>query len=164
MRYELAKSRTIESNLMHGSQNTTRRLTDTQVIQCLRVGAPPYRFSGTALARAQTDAGNDSDLFVELWARRKGGFTVSFSRWTGTGWHPDAYNAPTLSAAMDQMESICATQNGATDALPSSCPNAFVDQITKTARLYNQLNLFQALVGRALDAWTDIEQAPCTTS
>lgn len=143
---------------MYASQNAAHRPASAELTQCLRVGSPPYRFTGRCLASNRVAlCGTDVSLFIDLWERRRGGYTIAFSRWIGDAWCPDACNVPTLEAAMDLMEEICTTQDVSCHASVGDASLNLVDQIAQTAVLYDQLTLFQQLAGRALDGWTDLE-------
>lgn len=145
---------------MHVSQDAARRPTAAEIIQCLRVGSPPYRFSGQSLARNEVALEDDSTLlFIEIWQRRKGGYTLAFSRWTGESWSPDASNAPTLAEAMDTLEHICATQNVSAVVPSADTAPPLISQIAKAVMVQNQMNMFQQLAGHALDRWTDLESS-----
>jgi hypothetical protein len=149
----------VEGFLMHASLDAARRPAAAEVTQCLRVGSPPYRFSGRRLAHDRVAPGGDVVLFIDLWQRRKGGYTIAFSRWTGAAWCPDACNAPTLEVAMDVLETICATQDPSRSAPRTALDSPLIDQIAQAALVHDQFNRFQQLAGRALDAWTDLENA-----
>lgn len=146
---------------MYASQNAARRPAVAEISQCLRVGAPPYRFSGYWLASHKAMSGPASvPLFIDLWQRRRGGFTIAFSRWTGEAWCPDACNAASLEAAMDLLEEICATQG---EIFHAQAGPAFCDlagRIAEAAIFHEQLSTFRHLAGRAMDDWMDIEPLP----
>lgn len=146
----------VKGFLMHASQDAARRPAAAEIIQCLRVGRPPYRFSGHRLAHDQVALDDGVLLFIELWQRRRGGYTLAFSRWTGEGWSPDACNVTTIEAAMDAVENICATQTPSGPGLSSEQDSPLIDQISKVALLQNQIERFRHLAGRTLDVWIDL--------
>lgn len=139
---------------MQSNQDVLDRPTGETLVQCLRVGAPPYRFYGVPFARVESVVAQDITLFAQLWERRKGGFVVGFSRLNEGVWRPDIYIVPTIDEAIEKMEQICAAQT------PASFPSDLyqsqndIELLSAVARERNELQLFSTLIGRALDAWS----------
>jgi hypothetical protein len=146
---------------MNAAQNAAQRSEAAQVTQFLRVGSPPYRFIGQCLAHDSFLVTHEVVLYIELWQRQKAAeYVVAFTRWTGKAWCPDACKAKTITAAMEAIEQLCATQTVSYNTISDCLTHNPIEQIEKAAVLHEQLNRFQHLAGRALDGWTDLVDMP----
>jgi hypothetical protein len=126
-----------------------------EMVQCARIGTPPLRFQGHCLAETSRRAPDGDLMFIALWQRLRGGFTLSFSAWTELGWRDDAMTVPSLEAAFDAAEAICAAQ---ADALDTACEGAdtLVEQIARLAAHRDVLDMYRDMIGEALDVWADL--------
>jgi hypothetical protein len=142
---------------MQSSQTTTNHPAGETFVQCLRIGTPPYRFYGVSLSFVEAIVSPELTLFAQLWQRRKGDYVTYFSGLSEVGWRPDAYAAPTVEKAIKAMEQICAVQKPA--AFPSDlhqCQDG-LDKIAAVMQARHELQQFNILIGRALDAWSLLE-------
>jgi hypothetical protein len=118
----------------------------------LRIGAPPYRFNGQCLARTECRLADGQTVFVALWQRQKGGYTVAFSARTADGWRDDARQAADVGAAMALMETVCAELQ-IPPTRPVSDLGALSDQVLRLVRDSQDIDAYRKMVGHALDRW-----------
>ena len=130
---------------------------DWQNHQCNRVGAPPLRFRGRLLDWQEAGR-SDANLFLGLFQRKSGGFTLALCRLTDCGvWVPHAVIAPTLEAVVVAVEQYCCDL---LDEVAQSRP-AFpgpaarlCDDMARHGRIAAEVRQFQLLAGRALENWS----------
>lgn len=131
------------------------------VVVCRRVGGPPLRFNGWQLFKAQTqDKG--TVLFVSLYARKVGGFTIACSRFVENDWQAHAFNVSDIASAVQQVEDYCQDISDQLSSLIDSNAVRPADTAASFAqrfRMAQDIQRFKQLCGQALAAW-DAGQIP----
>jgi hypothetical protein len=135
----------------------TRHGLDWQMHYISRIGLPPLRFQGRLLDW-QDSVGTEARLFIGLFLRKSGGYTVAICRITDCGiWAAHGFTTDTIEAAITAVEAYCADiHDEVALAGPSlSSPiDALSSQMVRQGRLADEVARFQLLVGHALDRWT----------
>lgn len=112
------------------------------VIVVHRRGAPPLRFMGREVCRAE-----DVGVWVRFWQVRSGGFVLAHA--LEQGQFADRYAS--TDAAMAALEAFCARIDTAGE--PADLPPrlALADLLEEVARLTGWRRRFRLVAGRALD-------------
>lgn len=131
---------------------------------CRRSGAPPVRFAGRRLSHHETASVGGEIAFIDLWQRRKGGFSIHFRHPSADGWQEGLVTEGDIRGAIDALESRCARPDG--DCCDEPCavdPGADMTLICTSllhrARFHEDERRFRHLAGAALDRWTTIDEA-----
>lgn len=132
---------------------------DWRRLQCPRIGATPLRFKGRLIDWVEAPAGG-AQMFIGLYQRKTGGYTIALCRLTGGGaWAPHAITTHSFEQALSEIEQYCCDL---LDEVAQSRPaQAFSVQqlsreIARHGRLAAEVQGFRALAGQALDRWTRV--------
>lgn len=107
-------------------------------------------------------ASSSSGLFIELWSRKSGGFSVAHSAWFEHGWRADAATFNDVEAAADYLEEVCASLRDMTVQLevPVRDPEGILQLVEAQTSLRADILGFEALVSRALTDWVRTTASP----
>ena len=136
----------------HKGSPSQRRVPDLWELTVLRrQGLPPLRFKGQRRARLRRAVAPDAVLEIELWARRKGGFVLTYSDIAEGAPMSQALTFAHLDDALEHLEALCTN---------SWSPTRQPDLATALSNMLRAASLqqqFAILVGEFLAAIDDFE-------
>ena len=129
------------------------RLMAWEQVSLDRLSGDPLCFSARQVARHWNRLYSGERVTISLWQRKKTGFAVSFTACVGG-------RLLTQSSVVDSLgDAICFLEDYCT-RLPEPTPMAeyLMESILQLQRVLEFSDVFQALAGEALAAWTDHDQ------
>ena len=112
-------------------------------------------FTGRQLCMHWNHMPTGEALCIRLWQRRKSGFALSFTTRLGDRWGTEAVAVDSLGEAMSFLEDYCAQPPGL-----AGTADQLIESILTLQMTVNFTQIFSALVGEALAAWSDLGPAP----
>lgn len=132
---------------------------DWHIFKCLRIGAPPLRFSGRCLDWRETDG--PTPFAFGLFQRKKGTqVTVVLSRWHDGAWQIDSFNAGSIQAAISEVEAYCQDLGNA-DVYQQDAQDvqSLLAQMQAAGRLVREVRDYMIFAGTVLDRWMHVAES-----
>ena len=143
--------------------NQTHLDEPAQLITSPRLKRPPLRFNGWVLSHNNGEQSDHGQLFVTLWRRETGGYTLGFSKFTAHGWLPDAVRVASLEEAFVALEAECGELNSASSDSWEQQPVTPIDTVAflqKLSAVAEMQARFLRLCGHSMSEWTDLQPHP----